>query len=63
MYYCNSWRTIESKIDELIKINEEIMNTKNLRISQEFLSTYIDNNRKIAELVEQLKKAKESEGI
>jgi hypothetical protein len=51
--------SIEKRIDELIKINEEIASTKNLRISQEFLTAYIKNNRLIAELVEQLKIVKE----
>ena len=58
----NSWRNIEKRIDELIKINEEIYNTKNLRISQEFLTAYIKNNQLIAELVKQLKLAKENKG-
>ena len=58
----NSWRNIEKRIDELIKINEEIANTKNLRISQEFLTAYIKNNQLIAELVKQLKLAKENKG-
>lgn len=58
----SSWRSIEKRIDELIKINEEIYNTKNLRISQEFLTAYIKNNQLIAELVKQLKLAKENKG-
>ena len=60
--YIDRWMSIEKRIDELIKINEEISNTKNLRISQEFLTAYIKNNRLIAELLEQLKTVKKNKG-